>query len=169
MVYGGQFVQTPRLPPGVRRMLRLCVGSWGTVEPSTPYCRIREWNVFTHMVCVKQLRVLWLFNFIVFFSSVDSSERPSSNTPIHYRSVHCSGEEDGLIDCPDISTATAPCSHAQDAYIVCRPLSGGISRKLHQEFITIRVCNSNMVSIPAIWIEWHSNLQWICLAVKTEQ
>ena len=75
----------------------------------------------------------------VFFPSVDSSERPSSNTPIHYRSVHCSGEEDGLIDCPDISTATASCSHAQDAYIVCRPLSGGISRKLHQTVIVYRL------------------------------
>ena len=32
-----------------------------------------------------------------------------------------------------------------------------------QEFITIRVCNSHMVSIPAIWIEDVDNQWWICL------
>ena len=33
-----------------------------------------------------------------------------------------------------------------------------------QEFITVRVCNSHMVSTPTIWIGWHSNQQWICLS-----
>ena len=39
---GGQFVPTLSPPPGVRRMLRWCVGSGDTVEPSTPYYKIRE-------------------------------------------------------------------------------------------------------------------------------
>ena len=41
-----------------------------------------------------------------------------------------------------------------------------LSENLHtnQEFIAGRVCNSHMVSIPTIWIGWHSNQQWICLA-----
>ena len=39
---GVQFVPTPSPPPGVRRMLRWYVGSWDSVEPSTPYCKIRE-------------------------------------------------------------------------------------------------------------------------------
>ena len=62
------------------------------------------------------------------------SERVGNSTPIHYRSVRCSGEEDRLTDCPGISTATASCLHTQDVYIVCRPSSGRISRKLYQVF-----------------------------------
>ena len=42
---GVQSVLTPSPPPGVRRMLRWCVGSWDSVEPSTPYCKIRESTV----------------------------------------------------------------------------------------------------------------------------
>ena len=39
---GVQSVLTPSPPPGVRRMLRWCVGSWDSVEPSIPYCNIGE-------------------------------------------------------------------------------------------------------------------------------
>jgi len=39
---GVQSVLTPQPSPGVRRMLRWCVGSWDPVEPSTPYYKIRE-------------------------------------------------------------------------------------------------------------------------------
>ena len=46
---GVQYVPTPQPSPGVRRMLRWCVGSWDSVEPSTPYCKIRE-SVYC-MVC----------------------------------------------------------------------------------------------------------------------
>ena len=71
---------------------------------------------------------------VIVVSSVNFGERLDSSTPIHYRSVRCSGEEDRLTDCPGISTATASCSHTQDVYIVCRPSSGRISRKLYQVF-----------------------------------
>ena len=75
--------------------------------------------------------VVWLFNLIPFVSSVPSSERADSSIPIHYRSIRCTGEEDRLTDCPGISTTTVSCSHTWDAYIVCRPSSGRISRKFH--------------------------------------
>ena len=69
------------------------------------------------------LDLLVFFELIV-VSSVPSSERADNSTPIHYHSVRCSGEEESLIDCSGIYTATASCSHSQDAYIECRPLSG---------------------------------------------
>ena len=71
---------------------------------------------------------------VIVVSSVNFGERLDSSTPIHYRSVRCSGEEDRLTDCPGISTATASCLHTQDVYIVCRASSGRISRKLYQVF-----------------------------------
>ena len=73
---------------------------------------------------------------VIVVSSVNFGERLGSSTPVHYRSIRCSGEEDRLTDCPGISTGTASCSHTQDAYIVCRPSSGRISCKLHQVFCT---------------------------------
>ena len=69
-------------------------------------------------------------------SSVDFIERPSSSTPIHYRSVRCLGEENRLTDCQDISETTTSCSHNQDAYIVCRPSSFAISRKSNSYHIS---------------------------------
>jgi len=39
---GVQSVLTPSPLPGVRRMLRWCVGSWDSVGLSTPYYKIRE-------------------------------------------------------------------------------------------------------------------------------
>ena len=39
---GVQSVLTPSPPPGMRQMLRWCVDSWDSVEPSTPYYKIRE-------------------------------------------------------------------------------------------------------------------------------
>ena len=47
---GVQSVLTPSPPPGVRRMLRWCVGSWDSVEPSTPYCKIRESTNLSNIV-----------------------------------------------------------------------------------------------------------------------
>ena len=32
-----------------------------------------------------------------------------------------------------------------------------------QEFITGRVCNSHMVSVPAIWIGWQISSEYTCL------
>jgi len=59
--------------------------------------------------------------------TVDLDERAASSIPIHYRFVHCLGEERNLTDCPGISEITTFCSHNQDAYIVCRPRTLSIS------------------------------------------
>ena len=76
-------------------------------------------------------------------SRVDFTERPSSSTPIHYRSVRCLGEENRLLDCPGISEITTSCSHNQDAYIVCRPSSFDISRKSRFHFISYPLLQSH--------------------------
>ena len=53
---GVQSVLTLSPPPGVRRMLRQCVGSWDSVEPSTPYYKIRESTSLQYAVtCCLQL------------------------------------------------------------------------------------------------------------------
>ena len=79
----------------------------------------------------------------VVVSRVDFFERPSSSTPIHYRSVRCLGEENRLLDCPGISEITTSCSHNQDAYIVCRPSSFDISRKSRFHFISYPLLQSH--------------------------
>ena len=57
MEYGGQYVPTLWPPLGVRTMLRWCVTSWGTVEPSTPYHRIGEWMYTTFVTVVINFRM----------------------------------------------------------------------------------------------------------------
>ena len=88
----------------------------------TNACRHKLWrNLNVLMVCAV-------------VSSVDLDERAASSIPIHYRFVHCLGEERNLTDCPGISEITTTCSHNQDAYIVCRPQTLSISRKSHFHF-----------------------------------